>query len=241
MTQTRLPLQLPPGEAATIYLRRLLVFLTVAILNAIVFAVILLASLIPLSGVPAPLLYPIPLVIFLTLMFIMYRKSLYLRSRLECERKLSLKKFDLESQAVVSLVWGPRPRDLDLILVVELEGRLVPVYFGNMGSLHAPPWAVLRVDVQNGFGPETIGVPRFLPGKYVCYVLNYSNEVPLRDSEAKVRLTLAEDEYRFRCPRHRAGRWWEVFLLDTVRGTVKESGKILEHPPSQIGDWARGL
>jgi hypothetical protein len=239
MTEPRLPLQLPLAEAVFLYLRRLRVLLTVAIANMIVFGIIVLISLIPWSSIPAPFLFPILILILLTLIFIVYRKmSLsYLESSYRHAGKPALKKLDFEPPAIVSLVWKQRPEDLDLILVVEFKEQFIPIYFGNKGTLREPPWAVFEIDVRNGFGPETITVFRFLPGKYICFVLNYSNEVPIRDSAAEVHFNLVNREYRFRCPQQGTGRWWEVFIFDAERGTVKESGRILEHPPFQIRDW----
>jgi len=71
------------------------------------------------------------------------------------------------------LNWGAVPRDLDAHLVTpSIEGTNYHVFYalGSRGRTNAAPYAQLDVDQQNGYGPGTITITRFMPGTYHYYV-----------------------------------------------------------------------
>ncbi len=72
------------------------------------------------------------------------------------------------------LVWGKKPRDLDLHLV----SRDFHISYRNMKSYSGK--AELDRDDTNGYGPETITLQKIEPHtKYTLYVHNYSNDAKI--------------------------------------------------------------
>lgn len=78
------------------------------------------------------------------------------------------------------LIWDRLPKDLNSNLVGP-NGIVRYEKTDNGSAL-----AVLDVDVQNGFGPETVTLKEVRDGVYKFYVNNVSKEVPLSESKAKV-------------------------------------------------------
>jgi len=107
------------------------------------------------------------------------------------------------------------------------------VYFGNPGSLTAPPFAQLvSGNVTNGLGPETIVIQQLLPGQYTYAVQNHSNEVPLSQSGARVQVQRPDGTVQlFAVPPQGTGQWWTVFRLDGTTGEIFPINQISNSPP----------
>jgi uncharacterized protein YfaP (DUF2135 family) len=78
----------------------------------------------------------------------------------------------------IVLTWGATPPDLDSNLWVPQGATFTQVFFGNLGSLTAQPFALLDVDDITGFGPETITVSQVQAGTYRYAVRQFSGGAP---------------------------------------------------------------
>ena len=131
------------------------------------------------------------------------------------------------------LTWGETPRDLDSHFFAynpETNETLWHVYFGkqyaymengqlyNTDSLpsdeNITEIAELDHDDTSSYGPETVTLKDLNASlKYVYYVWNWSNEAPLKDSNAHVVVLYNGQEYQFNIP-YEDGRAWKVFEID---------------------------
>lgn len=77
----------------------------------------------------------------------------------------------------ILVVWGSGAIDLDLHLSLPQGSSTVQVYYANMGSLTAQPFALLHADDTGKSGSEVITVQQFnLGGLYQASVFNYGNQ-----------------------------------------------------------------
>jgi hypothetical protein len=81
----------------------------------------------------------------------------------------------------VILSWGSQPRDLDLYCRSS-KGQVV--FYGNKSAGEMK----LDVDVQNGFGPETITLTLVHGVSYYFYVHHFSGEQSFQTSNAVLRV-----------------------------------------------------
>ena len=132
----------------------------------------------------------------------------------------------------VVLTWGESPRDLDAHLTgptVNEQSRF-HVYYGNQRySEDGFTYAQLDVDDTSGKGPETITSFKQIDGVYRYFVMNYSGEVGLTNSQAKVELYQDNVLVRtFTVPTSGSGRYWNVFEINNgqlkVINTLSDSG-----------------
>ena len=93
----------------------------------------------------------------------------------------------------------------------------------------------LDVDVQDGHGPERVAISRWSSsGKYVVLVHNYSDDVPLRESKARVVLKNGgTTRSSFECPATGDGRWWSVLVIDGKTGRVTPRNVIVAEAPDE--------
>ncbi len=126
----------------------------------------------------------------------------------------------------IVLRWESTPRDLDLHLRIFHEGQTLEVNFSQKGDISGEPWALLDQDVQNGSGPETIQIARWLDGTYRCAVHNYSRDRTLAGCGARLIVTLGGQELSFECPTSGTGEWWEVFSFLPTRGKLDILNRI---------------
>ncbi len=136
----------------------------------------------------------------------------------------------LGSTAEITLTWNAAPRDLDLHLRVERSRAASLINYSERGRPDADPFVSHEGDVQHGFGPERIGIAKWLDGKYYCAVHNYSNDAPLAASGARVTLRSGSVARDYFCPAQGAGAWWLVFRIDPQNGLVHEFNQIVEFP-----------
>ncbi len=124
------------------------------------------------------------------------------------------------------LGWGQIPADLDLhLLVPPIDGKPRHVQYidADRGSLDAPPFARLDVDVQYGFGPETITVSRLFDGVYRVYAKKFdpASPGPLAGSRATLRVYNPAGLLGVReVPTEGTGSVWHVADYDTASGVL---------------------
>jgi hypothetical protein len=125
------------------------------------------------------------------------------------------------------LTWGQEPNDLDLHLwTLQTE-----IYFGHKGSLTESPYAILDVDDQSGYGPETITIGQLLD---TCKfsVHNYSRTPEITTSRAHIDFYKGDTLLKsFDIPTAGTGEWWYVFDL-TPTGTIIDRNAIVESNPA---------
>ncbi len=114
------------------------------------------------------------------------------------------------------LSWGASPSDLDSHLTGPVPGATnrFHVYFSNKGSVTASPFARLDVDVQSGFGPETITMSQQFPGIYRYYVYQWTSAGSIPNSNARVDVYQGNTLVRQFFPPQGTGRYWTVFEID---------------------------
>ncbi|MCX6105059.1 MAG: hypothetical protein NTY08_04415 [Proteobacteria bacterium] len=120
----------------------------------------------------------------------------------------------------IILSWGDTPKDLDGHLYVQpTGGKNFHVYYLAKKS----PVAVMDYDSKTGFGPETISLPKLVPGRYAYRVANFSDCITSfepqqarlsKDSGARVRLFIGNIQRELRVPVGLNGRVWSVFNFD---------------------------
>jgi len=156
---------------------------------------------------------------------------------------------ELEDESFrVVLSWGSSPADLD----AHLRGphpagaNRFHVYYANRSFQHGGAvQAILDIDVQNGFGPETITINELANGRYEYFVHDFTNRAnaastALRNSGATVRVYNNSGLYRtFNVPTTGTGNVWHVFSIQVVNGqpTVIPSNAALSHQsnPANVG------
>ncbi|MEB1808188.1 MAG: InlB B-repeat-containing protein [Bacillaceae bacterium] len=128
----------------------------------------------------------------------------------------------------VVLTWGERPRDLDAHLTgprANGDGRF-HVFYGNRSYTEGGvTYAELDVDETGGNGVETITSFREINGIYRYSVHNFSNEMPLAGSGAKVELYKEGNLIRtFRAPAGGSERYWHVFEIEN--GSLRQIDRL---------------
>jgi adhesin/invasin len=120
----------------------------------------------------------------------------------------------------IVLTWGETPQDLDAHL--WLPGATpYHIHFASKGDCQAFPDACLDVDDQTGDGPETVTIRQSYAGRYVFAVYNWSNEVPLTQSDGRVLVYRTDGVVaEVPVPTSGDGRWWHVFDLDGATGEL---------------------
>ena len=120
----------------------------------------------------------------------------------------------------IVLSWGDAPKDLDGHLYVQpTGGKNYHIYYLTKNS----PIAVMDYDSKTGFGPETMSLPKLVPGHYAYRVANFSDCVTSfeqqqgrlsKESGARVRLFIGNIQRELRVPVGQNGRVWSVFSFD---------------------------
>jgi len=114
------------------------------------------------------------------------------------------------------LTWGPTPLDLDAHLKTP-DGD--EIFWSNRTPANGKAW--LDTDCRTGFGPETITIGNPSQGVYRYFVKNYSNEVPIFQSKAKVQVLKDGNLWRtFTVPINGSTEVnWNVIQINTVDGS----------------------
>jgi len=112
----------------------------------------------------------------------------------------------------VTLTWGLNPFDLDTHLV----GPNYHVFYGDKGSLDAPPFAQLDRDDLVSEGPEVLTINKFeSSGRYVYSVHHFSGDGTITTSPARVKLNYNGETFLFAPPPGQAQGdiTWNVFEI----------------------------
>jgi VWFA-related protein len=133
------------------------------------------------------------------------------------------------------LNWADAPRDLDIHLLVPPEedgGSPYQVYYSSKGRVDEYPYALLDIDKRQGFGPETITLKQFIPGRYVCFIHNYSGEADLTASEGVLQIYgRAGLLHTINVPTSGSGEYWSVCDIDGATGQVTVKNVLEEMQP----------
>eukprot|EP01038_Epipyxis_sp_PR26KG_P004797 gene4797-6724_t len=138
----------------------------------------------------------------------------------------------------VVLSWNAKPADLDLYCATSFEPKRIYFAKKNIGGSKSAEKGMIEldVDVRNGNGPETITFTPNATKKYRFCVHNYSNEIPIFESGAKIELFRGSDAdvMVFQIPRDiiENSRWWHV--LDIENNDIAIVNEVVEHDPSYL-------
>ncbi|WP_188889895.1 S-layer homology domain-containing protein [Paenibacillus radicis (ex Gao et al. 2016)] len=144
-------------------------------------------------------------------------------------------KIPLASETRIVLTWGKAPRDLDSHLIgpaVDGEGQFHTWYWYKKYTVNGELIVDLDWDDVDSYGPETTTLRKNVPGTYLFYVHNYSNESPMTASGAKVQViqgTDWENPIEFTIPTGADERYWLVFEF-----TIDENGVITFNPINKL-------
>lgn len=155
---------------------------------------------------------------------------------------IPLSPLQLAGQARIVLTWGATPGDLDAHLIgPDPQAGRFHVYFGNQGSSVASPFAVLDVDVINGFGPETVTISQQTPGVYSYHVHNFggvATGTALSLSGATVNVyqgAAVAPAATFTVPAGGlVGNSWHVFDMDGTTGAITPVNTIQDAVTSLV-------
>lgn len=136
------------------------------------------------------------------------------------------------------LNWVEQPPDLDFWLHLPPIPGVPPwIFYGARGNATAPPFALLDVDVSNGYGPETLTIHQFFPGTYSLYVNRYRFSAgTLPQSFAKVIAYIGGQGRTtaygaVEVSPQGAGDWWHVCDLDGAKTNITWVNRLLTEPP----------
>ena len=138
-------------------------------------------------------------------------------------------------QTRMVLNWGATPPDLDShLLTPDIEGSTHHIYYGNVGSYTAVPYAKLDTDDVNGYGPETITISQLFTGTYTYYIKNFTggNE-GLKNSGAVAQVYSGESctATIIEVPTDSDGLYWYVCDVDGASGDITVVNQIRNSAP----------
>lgn len=143
----------------------------------------------------------------------------------------------LSGETRIVLSWGENPFDLDSHLTGPLEASSdrFHIYFGQLGSASASPFAFLDVDDTFSFGPETITINQQGAGVYRYSVHDFSNSSATSGSalaQSNARVQVLRDDgliAEFNVP-NQPGTLWTVFELEGNQVTPINSLSFESNP-----------
>ncbi|HLG15543.1 MAG TPA: hypothetical protein VJH03_13735 [Blastocatellia bacterium] len=108
------------------------------------------------------------------------------------------------------------------------------IYYGQMGSLDAPPYAQLDRDDRGGNGNESIKIKGEGWESITIAVENFSKEVPFSRSRAAIRIRLgAKSDVVMRVPESGVGEWWHAVTINN-RDEVEVLHRLSDGPPAEM-------
>jgi hypothetical protein len=138
-------------------------------------------------------------------------------------------------QTRMVLNWGPTPHDLDShLLTPDIEGSTHHIYYGNVGSYTAVPYAKLDTDDINGYGPETITISQAFAGTYTYYIKNFNGASDgLKNSSAVAQVYSGESctATIIEVPTDTDGLYWHVCNIDGASGDITVVNQIQNSAP----------
>ena len=138
-------------------------------------------------------------------------------------------------QVRMVLNWGATPPDLDShLLTPDIEGSTHHIYYSNVGSYTAVPYAKLDTDDVNGYGPETITISQLFTGTYAYYIKNFTgNSEGLKNSGAVAQIYSGESctATIIEVPTDTDGLYWYVCDIDGASGDITIVNQIQSSAP----------
>ncbi|MGX5585944.1 hypothetical protein ACWKTX_19595 [Bacillus thuringiensis] len=132
----------------------------------------------------------------------------------------------------IKLTWSGSPMDLDVYILIKNKDGNYKICHSNKGNLMKVPWLELKEDIQSGHGPEIVNISSSIEGEYLVAVHNYSAEVPISKSNAKLDLKIAELQLTIDCPKIGFGKWWIVLKCNPLQGTYNVCNILQDATPS---------
>ncbi len=138
-------------------------------------------------------------------------------------------------QTRMVLNWGATPHDLDShLLTPDIEGSTHHIYYGNVGSYTAVPYAKLDTDDIDGYGPETITISQAFSGTYAYYIKNFNGASDgLKNSSAVTQVYSGEScaATIIEVPTDTDGLYWYVCDVDGASGDITVVNQIQNSAP----------
>ena len=138
-------------------------------------------------------------------------------------------------QTRMVLNWGATPPDLDShLLTPDIEGSTHHIYYDNIGSYTAVPYAKLDTDDIDGYGPETITISQLFTGTYTYYIRNFTGgSEGLKNSGAVAQVYSGEScaATIIEVPTDTDGLYWYVCDIDGVTGDITVVNQIQNSAP----------
>jgi PKD repeat protein len=134
------------------------------------------------------------------------------------------------------LTWGETPLDLDSHLKTpSIGGTVYHIYYNDQGSADAPPYAILDIDDQSSFGPETITIYDLQPGEYHYFIHNYSQTPDITASGAVVQIFNENGLIQtLQVPTSGTGLYWDVCTLNGSNGNISVINQITGTEPGGL-------
>ena len=133
------------------------------------------------------------------------------------------------------LNWGATPPDLDShLLTPDIEGSTHHVYYGDIGSYTAVPYAKLDTDDVDGYGPETITISQLFPGTYTYYIRNFTGgSEGLKNSGAVAQIYSGEscNATIIEVLTDSDGVYWHICNIDGASGDITVVNQIRNSAP----------
>lgn len=139
----------------------------------------------------------------------------------------------------IVLRWGLNPYDLDSHLVGPTPngGSFHTWYREKRHSENGSLVAALDLDDTTSYGPETTTIHETADGKYYFYVHHYSGSGSIAStSAASVEVYKGDEKIAtYNAPLNQGnGRYWNVFVLDAVTGTITPVNTITDSPNTSL-------
>jgi len=136
---------------------------------------------------------------------------------------------DTSEELSIILEWNEKPRDLDLSLIIKDVNDSIEISYKNSGKKEQYPFCEYKVDVRNGFGPEEIIISKWLNKDYTIIVHNFSKEVDLQASSARITLRQGIKEYQIDIANNSEnGEVWEVGIIRGSTGELVQLNNIVK-------------
>ncbi|MFW6676821.1 hypothetical protein ACOAOT_04075 [Lacrimispora sp. AGF001] len=136
---------------------------------------------------------------------------------------------DTSEELSIILEWNEKPRDLDLSLIIKDVNDSMEISYKNSGKKEQFPFCEYKVDVRNGFGPEEIIISKWLNKDYTIIVHNFSKEVDLQASSARITLRQGIKEYQIDIANNSEnGEVWEVGIIRGSTGELVQLNNIVK-------------
>ena len=131
------------------------------------------------------------------------------------------------------LTWSESPADLDAHLLTPIiNDTSYHIFYENQGSAESAPYALLDIDNQFGFGPETITIYELREGEYRFYVHNYTGTPDISLSNAVVQIFNEDGLVQtLQVPVSGTGQYWDICTINGSSGKISILNKIVTTQP----------